>query len=326
MEYSTNCKIFRLFAKRRKLFTITLVIIFFAPGIYAQNVSFDANSVSVNGYYCTALGYGVLYTNTIGSNNTGTGYNALFANTIGSNNTANGYNALFANTWGNNNTAVGYNGLLTNSRGDNNTANGYNALSANTTGNANTAFGAFAGLNSKGDKNIFIGHYAGYFESAGNNKLYLANDSNKTIMYGDFSSGQVLLGMQQPAGYTFKGTRTLNVVGGIITDSVRIAPANLWADYVFADDYRLLSLEQLGQYIKTNKHLPNIPGAKEVENNGIELGSINSLLLEKIEELHLYIIQQQKQLDQQNKQMDQQGKAIGLLQQQINAIKKSSHK
>ena len=82
MEYSTNCKIFRLFAKRRKLFTITLVIIFFAPGISAQNVSFDANLVSVNGYYCTALGYGVLYTNTIGSNNTGTGYNALFANTL----------------------------------------------------------------------------------------------------------------------------------------------------------------------------------------------------------------------------------------------------
>jgi hypothetical protein len=286
-----------------------VIVAFAALSLNAQNASYDANSVPVNGYYCAALGYGALYTNTTGSNNTGNGYNALFANTTGSNNTAVGYNVLSANTKGSNNTAIGNNALL-----------------INTTGNNNTAFGHFAGMNSTGNRNVFIGNYAGYYESTGADKLYLANDSNKTILYGDFSTGQVLLGKQQPTGYTFKGTRTLNVLGGIITDSLRIAPGNQWADYVFSDTYQLMPLDKLDQYIQSNKHLPNIPSAKEVENNGIELGSINALLLEKIEELNLYIIQQQKQMNNQNKQIEEQNKSIGLLKEQMEAFKKSGNK
>ena len=101
-------------------------------------------------------------------------------------------------------------------------------------------------------------------------------------MYGDFSTGQVLLGKPQPTGYTFKGTRTLNVIGGVITDSVRISPSSAWSDYVFSDDYKLLSLDELAKYVSVNKHLPNIPSASEVEKNGIELGDMNAKLLEKI--------------------------------------------
>ena len=123
-------------------------------------------------------------------------------------------------------------------------------------------------------------------------------------MYGDFSTGQVLLGNPLPTGYTFKGTRTLNVLGGIIADSVRVALSATWADYVFKDDYKLLPLEELSRFIKTNKHLPNIPTAAEVEKNGIELGEMNAKLLEKIEELHLYILQQQKQMDEQNNSIE----------------------
>ena len=61
---------------------------------------------------------------------------------------------------------------------------------------------------------------------------------------------------------------------------------------IFLDDYKLRSLDELGRYIKTNKHLPGIPSANEVKLNGIELGSMNEKLLGKIEELHLYILQQ----------------------------------
>ena len=173
--------------------------------------------------------------------------------------------------------------------------------------------GDSAGYRNNGSKNVFLGNYAGYYETTGSNKLYLSNDSNKTILYGDFSTGQVLLGNPTPTSYTFKGTRTLNVLGGIIADSMRVALVSGWADYVFADDYQLKPLEDLATYIKSNKHLPDVPSTDEVARNGIELGAMNAKLLQKIEELHLYILQQQKQNDEQNK-------SIEILQKQVTEL------
>lgn len=69
-----------------------------------------------------------------------------------------------------------------------------------------------------------------------------------------------------------------------------------WADYVFNDDYNNMSIEQLEEFIKSNKHLPGIPTATEVENNGVSLGDMNALLLKKIEELTLYIIELNNQI------------------------------
>ncbi|MCL2289261.1 MAG: hypothetical protein FWC34_00940, partial [Bacteroidetes bacterium] len=71
-----------------------------------------------------------------------------------------------------------------------------------------------------------------------------------------------------------------------------------WPDYVFEDDYNLLSLSEVEQYIQQNKRLPQIPSAQEVEENGVELGDMQSKLLLKIEELTLYIIQMQKEIDE----------------------------
>ncbi len=64
-----------------------------------------------------------------------------------------------------------------------------------------------------------------------------------------------------------------------------------------------IPLAELKYFIKTNKHLPNIPSAKEVADNGIELGAMNAKLLEKIEELTLYILQQQKENDSMRKEI-----------------------
>ncbi|MEO6405503.1 MAG: hypothetical protein ABIY51_13620 [Ferruginibacter sp.] len=89
------------------------------------------------------------------------------------------------------------------------------------------------------------------------------------------------MGKPSPNGYTFKGTRTLNVLGVIIADSMRVALSNNWADYVFADDYKLKPLEDLAKYIKTNKHLPDVPSSDEVARDGIELGAMNAKLLAK---------------------------------------------
>jgi hypothetical protein len=144
---------------------------------------------------------------------------------------------------------------------------------------------------------VYIGKKAGYYET-GNSKLYIGNNLDKTIIYGDFATGQLLLGNPQPTGYVFKGSRTLNVLGGIITDSIRVALSGNWADYVFDDSYQLKNMNELGLYIKTNKHLPNIPSAAEVAANGIDIATMNAKLLEKIEELHLYLLQQQQEIDE----------------------------
>ncbi len=73
-------------------------------------------------------------------------------------------------------------------------------------------------------------------------------------------------------------------------------------DYVFHDDYKLRSLQELEQYIKTHKHLPDIPSEKEVIENGLNLGEMDALLLQKVEELTLYVIELQNQIEKLKKQ------------------------
>ncbi|UNY98405.1 fibronectin type III domain-containing protein [Zhouia spongiae] len=89
----------------------------------------------------------------------------------------------------------------------------------------------------------------------------------------------------------------LAVAGDILSEEVRVALQGNWPDYVFSDTYDLIDLKELENYIKKHKHLINIPSAGEVEKNGIKLGDISGKLLEKIEELTLYTIRQQKELD-----------------------------
>lgn len=70
-----------------------------------------------------------------------------------------------------------------------------------------------------------------------------------------------------------------------------------WPDYVFEDGYELRSLKETEEFIRTHKHLPNIPSAGEVEREGIALGQMNRLLLEKIEELTLHLIEKEKRIE-----------------------------
>jgi hypothetical protein len=98
----------------------------------------------------------------------------------------------------------------------------------------------------------------------------------------------------------------LTVNGTIHTKEVRVdiqSPMTV-PDYVFENDYKLKSLEEIENFIKENKHLPEIPSAKEIEINGLLLAEMNISLLKKIEELTLYIIQQKKKDDQQNLEIE----------------------
>jgi hypothetical protein len=70
-----------------------------------------------------------------------------------------------------------------------------------------------------------------------------------------------------------------------------------WADFVFEPDYQLPSLQDLETYIKINKHLPDVPSASEVAKEGLDLGEMNKILLQKIEELTLHVIELEKKIN-----------------------------
>jgi len=76
-----------------------------------------------------------------------------------------------------------------------------------------------------------------------------------------------------------------------------VVQTSSWADHVFADDYKLLSLEEVETFIKQHKHLPEIPSEKEVQESGVSLGEMNRLLLQKVEELTLHLIEVKRELD-----------------------------
>ncbi|MEA1786087.1 fibronectin type III domain-containing protein [Arenibacter sp. GZD96] len=110
--------------------------------------------------------------------------------------------------------------------------------------------------------------------------------SGSTVFY---NGGNVGIGTSDP------GTFRLAVNGNVHAKEVKVDLVG-WADYVFAEDYGLPSLEEVERHILEKGRLPNIPSAAEVETNGIELGEMNRLLLAKIEELTLYLLEQEKRI------------------------------
>jgi len=111
-----------------------------------------------------------------------------------------------------------------------------------------------------------------------------------------FHSGNVGIGTTIFTNGTDQNYYKLAVNGSIHAKDVVVDLLH-WPDFVFEKDYKLKSLSEVAQYISKNKHLPDVPSATEIEKNGVSLGSSNALLLQKIEELTLYIIDLQKQID-----------------------------
>lgn len=97
-------------------------------------------------------------------------------------------------------------------------------------------------------------------------------------------------------------TEKLAINGKIRAKEIRVDASN-WPDYVFEEGYKIEKLSKLESYIKANKHLPEIPPAKEVEVNGVELGEMNKILLKKIEELTLHLIEKNKKINQQEQRL-----------------------
>lgn len=108
--------------------------------------------------------------------------------------------------------------------------------------------------------------------------------------------GQVIIG--QIPGVS-PGDYKLYVQTGILTEKVKVAIAGTgdWSDFVFDEDYHLRPLAEIESFVEEHHHLPEIPSAQQVVDEGINLAEMDARLLQKIEELTLYIIQQQKEID-----------------------------
>jgi hypothetical protein len=115
-----------------------------------------------------------------------------------------------------------------------------------------------------------------------------------------YFNGAVGIGTSNPGDFQFA------VNGNVGAKGVRVTKNNAaWPDYVFAKQYRLPSLMEVEKFIETNHHLEDVPSATEVEKDGHDLGEMDAILLKKLEELTLYIIKQQKEIELLKKQLQE---------------------
>ncbi|MCC8145663.1 MAG: hypothetical protein LIO93_04320 [Bacteroidales bacterium] len=98
---------------------------------------------------------------------------------------------------------------------------------------------------------------------------------------------------------------------------------DVWSDFVFHDNYDLPSIGEVKSHIKEHKHLPGIPSEKEVLENGIDVADMQAKLLQKIEELTLYTIQQQELIDEQKESLSEQKKMFDELKKEVDTIKEN---
>lgn len=143
-----------------------------------------------------------------------------------------------------------------------------------------------------GNTNAFIGttsNHGLYLGTNGIGKLYLS------------TAGSTWIGVSEPQRLAVRqellNKYMLFVGKGVLSEDFAIAPVASWAEFVFNSDYRLKPLHQVENFIKENKHLPDVPSAKDVAEYGYSQHEMNKALLQKIEELTLYVIQQQKEIE-----------------------------
>jgi hypothetical protein len=154
---------------------------------------------------------------------------------------------------------------------------------------------------SAGTKGITFGTgvYGNAMYISANDAFSFAYGGNKVMSINPNMSVSVGTDLT-PSGYK------LAVGGKIIAEELKVQLQSApWPDYVFAKGYKLPSLLEVEKQIKEKGHLENMPSATTVKENGFEVGEMNRLLLEKVEELTLYTIDQQKQLDKQTREIEE---------------------
>ena len=146
--------------------------------------------------------------------------------------------------------------------------------------------------------------------------LTLNNLTNNSVKVGVSDSAFLMILKNGKVGIgTETPTEMLSVNGNIHTKKVIVTQSG-WPDYVFDSAYKLKPLSELENFIKINKHLPEIPSESQTKKDGVDVGNNQALLLKKVEELTLYMINQQKQIEKLEKENEKQ-------QQEIDAFKKN---
>jgi len=144
-----------------------------------------------------------------------------------------------------------------------------------------------------------------------NGNLHLDPKDGFSIYLNHYSKGNTFintLGGNVGIGTT-NPTSKLTVAGNINSREVKVS-VDAGADFVFEKDYALPSLQEVEKFVTENKHLPEIASAKEMQKEGINLSEMNIKLLQKIEELTLYVIEQEKRLKDQHDQIEKNNKAV----------------
>jgi hypothetical protein len=172
---------------------------------------------------------------------------------------------------------------------------GYGTFGNGSSGGLMLMNGPFSGITFQ-SSNLTQGHI---LASEGSLEIYRANPGLIRIRANSdgmwfYPNGQLSFGGggQRATGYA------VSIEGKAIATEFRVLAIASWPDYVFADGYQLKPLGEVKKFISQHKHLPGIPSAATVEKNGIELGDISKRLMEKVEELTLYIIRLQEQVDE----------------------------
>jgi hypothetical protein len=156
---------------------------------------------------------------------------------------------------------------------------------------------------------VFIktdGYSGGTVENNNRYDLYASSPTAK-----NYFAGKVGIGTTNP-------TNELTVIGTISAKEIKVTTDG--ADYVFADDYKLRSLSEVETFIKTNRHLPEIPSAKAMQDNGLGVSEIVTKQLAKIEELTLYAIEAERARNVQAKQVEKQADRLVALEQQVSLL------
>lgn len=159
--------------------------------------------------------------------------------------------------------------------------------------------------------NIMDGNSRIYFDSkrameghVSTNRLDIAEGYGTTQIFGNVGMGVI------------DPSEKLEVNGTIRSKKVKVE-ASPWPDFVFAPSYELRSLGELEKFIADNQHLPEVPSAKEVEKDGLDLGKMDATLLQKVEELTLYLIEINKNQEKLIKEMESLKKENAVLKKEV---------
>lgn len=147
-------------------------------------------------------------------------------------------------------------------------------------GDADNGSSAWIGSMNKG-QGLYLG-------AAYSSQFYI--DEHENVFIGLNKAGAAAVNQ------TLKDKFNLFVTKGVLSENLAIAPQNSWSDFVFNEDYNLREIREVEDFISVNKHLPDVPSAKQVQEEGYSQHDMNKVLLQKIEELTLYTIQQQKEI------------------------------